>query len=126
MHHLCSEIALTPFTAKANALGIDKEKFENVCEELSRRQHLVRRTGSHHFPDRTSPQCYEFAHALYREVFYHRQCQSDAPGCDSASETRPQKLFLFQHETNYPLRGPVTTWSFRQTSPSGGNLVPTS
>jgi len=69
-----ASLAGVSFIAKANALGIvDKEKFENVCVELSRRQHLVRRTASHHFPDRTSPQCYEFAHALYREVFYHRQ-----------------------------------------------------
>ena len=63
------------FTAHAEALGTpgDQEKFENLWETLSRRQHLVRRTGSHQFPDGTMSQCYEFAHALYREVFYRRQ-----------------------------------------------------
>jgi|SRR5271165_991392 len=66
------------FTANVNALGatVDQEKFESVCEDLSRRQHMVRRAGSHQFPDGTLSQCYEFAHALYREIFYRRQ----APG----------------------------------------------
>jgi predicted ATPase len=66
------------FTAHADKLDApgDREKFENLCEELSRRQHLVRRTGSQQFPDGSISQCYEFAHALYREVFYRRQ----APG----------------------------------------------
>jgi predicted ATPase len=63
------------FTAKANALGTaaDQEKFEDVCENLARRQNMVRRTGSRRFPDGTISQCYEFAHELYREVFYRRQ-----------------------------------------------------
>jgi predicted ATPase/DNA-binding winged helix-turn-helix (wHTH) protein len=63
------------FTAHADTLGSagDREKFENLCEKLSRRQHMVRRAGSHQFPDGTISQCYEFAHALYREVFYRRQ-----------------------------------------------------
>ena len=62
------------FTANANALGtsVDQENFENTCEDLSRRQHMVRRTGSRQFPDGSISQCYEFAHALYREVFYRR------------------------------------------------------
>ena len=63
------------FTANVNALGAtgDQERFESVCEDLSRRQHMVRRAGSHQFPDGTISQCYEFAHALYREVLYRRQ-----------------------------------------------------
>jgi predicted ATPase len=68
----------TSFPANVNALGtsVDQEKFEIVCEDLSRRQHMVRRTGSHEFHDGTVSQCYEFSHALYREVLYRRQ----APG----------------------------------------------
>ena len=62
----------------ADTLGAPggQEKFENLCDKLSRREHMVRLTGSHQFPDGTISQCYEFAHALYREVFYRRQ----APG----------------------------------------------
>ena len=36
-------------------------------------KHMVRRTGLLRFPDGTISQCYEFVHALYREVFYRRQ-----------------------------------------------------
>jgi predicted ATPase len=66
------------FTTKANAVdtAVDQETLENVCEDLARRQHMVRRTESHQFPDGTISQCYEFVHTLYREVFYRRQ----APG----------------------------------------------
>jgi predicted ATPase/DNA-binding winged helix-turn-helix (wHTH) protein len=63
------------FTSHAGALSttIEQEKFENLCEGLARRQHMVRRTGSHRLPDGTISHRYEFAHVLYREVFYHRQ-----------------------------------------------------
>jgi len=63
------------FTVKAIAPGtsLDQENFENTCEDLARRQHIVRRAGSHQFPDGSISQSYEFVHALYREVFYRRQ-----------------------------------------------------
>ena len=66
------------FTVKAIAPGtsLGQENFENTCEDLARRQHIVRRAGSHQFPDGSISQSYEFVHALYREVFYRRQ----APG----------------------------------------------
>jgi len=63
------------FTANVNALGtaLDRETFESVCEDLSRRQLMVRRTVSNQFSGGMASECYEFAHALYREVFYRRQ-----------------------------------------------------
>ena len=63
------------FTANVNALGtaLDRETFESVCEDLSRRQLMVRRTVSNQFSGGMVSECYEFAHALYREVFYRRQ-----------------------------------------------------
>jgi DNA-binding winged helix-turn-helix (wHTH) protein len=66
------------FTAKATPLGatVDNEKFENTCEDLARRQHMVRRSRSHPLPDGTISQCYEFVHAFYGEVFYWRQAPS--------------------------------------------------
>ena len=57
----------------ATAAALDEEKLEEICGEMSRRQHLVRWAGSHQFPDGIVSQRYEFAHALYREVFYRRQ-----------------------------------------------------
>ena len=66
------------FTANPNVLGttVDQEKLESTCEDLVRRQHMVRRRGSRQFSDGTIWQCYEFAHELYREVFYRRQAPS--------------------------------------------------
>jgi predicted ATPase len=63
------------FTANVEALGaaMDHERFETVCEELSRREHIVRRVGSRRSANGTISQCYEFVYALYREVFYRRQ-----------------------------------------------------
>ncbi|HVP00239.1 MAG TPA: AAA family ATPase [Bryobacteraceae bacterium] len=57
----------------ANAAGLEEEKFEDLCEGLFRRQQMVRAVGLRQFPDGSASQRYEFAHALYREVFYHRQ-----------------------------------------------------
>jgi tetratricopeptide (TPR) repeat protein len=60
----------------AAATGLDQEKFENLCEGLSRRGLMVRAADFQHCPDGTVADRYEFVHALYRQVFYRRQ----APG----------------------------------------------
>ncbi len=63
------------FITNPSLLGttVDQENFENICEGLARRQHMVRRTESRKLADGTISHCYEFVHALYREVFYRRQ-----------------------------------------------------
>jgi len=66
------------FTAGVSAAAADLEAhdFEDMCETLARRQHLVRAAGAQQFPDGSISQRYAFVHALYREVCYWRQ----APG----------------------------------------------
>jgi DNA-binding winged helix-turn-helix (wHTH) protein/tetratricopeptide (TPR) repeat protein len=66
------------FTGRVSAGAADQEEenFEDLCEQLSRRQQMLRWVGAYQFPDGTVSQRYEFVHALYREVFYRRQ----APG----------------------------------------------
>jgi predicted ATPase/DNA-binding winged helix-turn-helix (wHTH) protein len=61
------------FTASFDALGtaVSPETFEGVCEDLARRQFMVRLAN--HVQDRTVCERYEFVHALYRDVFYRRQ-----------------------------------------------------
>jgi predicted ATPase len=61
------------FTASFDALGtrVSPETFEGVCEDLARRQCMVRRAS--HVQDGTVCERYEFVHALYRGVFYRRQ-----------------------------------------------------
>jgi DNA-binding winged helix-turn-helix (wHTH) protein/tetratricopeptide (TPR) repeat protein len=83
------------FTAKVNATAamLDEEKFEDLCEELSRRQHMVRSAGSHTFPDGSVSRRYEFAHALYREVFYIRQARGRRARLHLRIGERLEKLY---------------------------------
>jgi DNA-binding winged helix-turn-helix (wHTH) protein len=60
--------------AVSNAVAsADEERFEQICEDLSRRDRLLRAIGAGRFPDGTMSSHYEFSHALYREVLYRRQ-----------------------------------------------------
>src|SRR5271165_1131419 len=65
----------TSFSAavSAPAANMDVEQFEQVCGELSRRHCIVRTADRKEFPNATFSECYEFVHALYREVLYRRQ-----------------------------------------------------
>ena len=69
-----ASVAGVAFSARvcAAAAGVDQEDFEDFCEELSRRHHIVRSAGSERLPDGAVSARYEFVHSLYREVFYRR------------------------------------------------------
>jgi len=58
------------------AADVEAEKFEDLCEEFSRRNHFVRWVGSRRMPGGAISLQYEFVHAMYREVFYQRQAMS--------------------------------------------------
>ncbi len=60
-------------SVSAAAAEMDTEKFEDLCEALSREKHMVRWSGSRRLPTGLVSLRYEFVHALYREAFYHRQ-----------------------------------------------------
>jgi predicted ATPase/DNA-binding winged helix-turn-helix (wHTH) protein len=51
---------------------VDPQRFEDLCEDLSRRHQIVRRVAPRHFPHETLAERYEFVHALYRQVIYDR------------------------------------------------------
>jgi len=57
----------------ATAAGLSQDSFEDQCEELSRRDRLVRWVDSQQLPDGNVCQRFKFVHALYREVCYRRQ-----------------------------------------------------
>ncbi len=61
------------FTVHANALEatVSADEFESVCEDLARRQLMLRRAN--HFQDGAISDRYEFVHVLYRNIFYLRQ-----------------------------------------------------
>jgi DNA-binding winged helix-turn-helix (wHTH) protein len=69
-----ASITLAGAAANINAVAanLDPERFDEVCEELARRHHILRPAGSQQCEDGTISQQYEFVHALYREVLYRR------------------------------------------------------
>jgi predicted ATPase len=88
------------FSASVNAIpaSLDEGQFEELCDELSRRYHLVRWAGARQFPDGTVSVRYEFAHALYREVFYHRQTPGRRAKLHLRVGERLEELFT-KHES---------------------------
>jgi DNA-binding winged helix-turn-helix (wHTH) protein/tetratricopeptide (TPR) repeat protein len=58
--------------SSAAAAELSTENFEEICDEMSRRSHLVRAVDPPLLGG-SSGRLYEFVHALYREVFYRRQ-----------------------------------------------------
>jgi hypothetical protein len=79
----------------------------------------IRRVGSRQLSDGTISQCYEFAHALYRDVFYRRQApgrrarlqrrieeRAGLPGVNYLGRpeaTRPAKIIVANHAGPAPL-----------------------
>jgi DNA-binding winged helix-turn-helix (wHTH) protein len=65
-------VTFTPWVSAATA-NLDPEDFEERCEGLARRHHLLRVADTEAMPEGDIAQRYEFQHALYREVLYRRQ-----------------------------------------------------
>jgi tetratricopeptide (TPR) repeat protein len=67
-----ASVAGMAFSPEVCAAGgnLGRETFEDLCQELSRRHHIVRSAGTQQFPKGTVCSRYEFVHALYREVSY--------------------------------------------------------
>ncbi len=64
--------AFSVIARAAAAMDADTDLFEQVCERLSRRTHILRPGTLEELPDGTISAFYEFAHDLYREVLYSR------------------------------------------------------
>jgi DNA-binding winged helix-turn-helix (wHTH) protein len=62
--------------SSAAAIDTEPQHFEDLCENLARRDHVIRRLDAYQFPDGTISTRYQFVHVIYREVLYGRQ----APG----------------------------------------------
>jgi DNA-binding winged helix-turn-helix (wHTH) protein/tetratricopeptide (TPR) repeat protein len=78
--------------------SVDEERFEQICEDLSRHHRVLRRLGSRHFPDGSMSSCYEFSHALYREVLYRRQAPARRTRTHRQIGERLERLYA-GHET---------------------------
>jgi len=90
-----ASVAGVAFSARvcAAAASVDQEDFEDFCEELSRRHHIVRSAGSERSPDGTLSARYEFVHALYREVLYRRLVSGRAAKLHQRIGERLETLF---------------------------------
>ena len=57
----------------ARSANLDPASFDECCDALARRDHILRLAGTQELPDGQVVQRYEFLHALYREALYERQ-----------------------------------------------------
>jgi DNA-binding winged helix-turn-helix (wHTH) protein/tetratricopeptide (TPR) repeat protein len=83
----------------AEPASVDEERFEQICEDLSRRHRVLRRLGSIHFPDGSTSSRYEFSHALYREVLYRRQAPARRTKMHRQIGERLERLYASQEHT---------------------------
>jgi hypothetical protein len=65
-------MTFTPLVSAATG-NLDPDDFEERCEALARRRHMLRIADTDTLPCGDIAQGYEFQHALYREVLYRRQ-----------------------------------------------------
>jgi class 3 adenylate cyclase/predicted ATPase len=69
-----ASVAGAEFSAAVVAAGVQTEidEIEEQCEELVRRGHFLRASGTANWPDGTVAERYGFLHAFYQEVLYQR------------------------------------------------------
>jgi DNA-binding winged helix-turn-helix (wHTH) protein/tetratricopeptide (TPR) repeat protein len=95
--------------------SIDEERFEQICEDLSRRHRVLIRLGSIRFPDGSTSSRYKFSHALYREVLYRRQTHARRTRTHRQIGERLERLYAgheitiaaelaehFEHSNDWP------------------------
>jgi tetratricopeptide (TPR) repeat protein len=102
--------AFSVIARAAAAMDADPGQFERICEQLSRRTHILHPGTLEELPDGTISPFYEFSHALYREVLYnripparrarlHRQAAewAEAAFAERPSEAAPFLAYHFEH-----------------------------
>jgi predicted ATPase len=100
----------------APSASVEEERFEQICEDLSRRHRVLRRLGSRYYPDGSISAFYEFSHALYREVFYRRQAPARRTRAHREIGERLERLYAghentiaselaehFEHSNDWPV-----------------------
>jgi predicted ATPase/DNA-binding winged helix-turn-helix (wHTH) protein len=112
-----ASIAGASFSASliGGAADIDLRSLEDLYEELSRRHHIVRWAGTQSLPDGSGTECYEFVHALYRQVLYDRQLPGRraqlhrqigerlaAMYAQRMDEVVPELAYHFEQAANWP------------------------
>jgi DNA-binding winged helix-turn-helix (wHTH) protein len=60
-------------TVTAVAAEMSQETFEDLCDELARRESFISRGEVRLFPGNATGQCYRFRHQLFRDALHDRQ-----------------------------------------------------
>lgn len=60
-------------TVTAVAAEMSQETFEDLCDELARRESFISRSEVRVFPGNATGQCYRFRHQLFRDALHDRQ-----------------------------------------------------
>jgi tetratricopeptide (TPR) repeat protein len=97
------------------AAEVDVSSLEDVYEELSRRQHIVKWVGTQSLPDGSRTERYEFVHALYRQALYDRQLPARRAKLhrligerlatlyvQKIEEVVPELAYHFEHGADWP------------------------
>jgi DNA-binding winged helix-turn-helix (wHTH) protein len=80
-------------TIRAPTANMDPGSFDECCDALARRNHILRLAGTRELPDGQVVQRYEFVHALYREVLYQRQAPARRAMLHRRGAERMEELF---------------------------------
>jgi tetratricopeptide (TPR) repeat protein len=87
-----AHMTFTP-AIRAPTIDIDQVAFEDCCDALAKRNHILRLAGTRELPDGQVVQRYEFVHALYREVLYQRQGPAQRAMLHRRGAERLEELF---------------------------------
>jgi len=77
----------------APAADMDTAAFEECCDALARRGHILRLADTRELPDGRIVQRYTFAHTLYREVLYERQAPAQRAMLHRRRAQRLEEVF---------------------------------
>ena len=77
----------------APAAYLDPGSFDECCDALARRDHILRLAGTQELPDGQVVQRYEFVHALYWEALYERQAPARRALLHRRGAERMEALF---------------------------------
>jgi tetratricopeptide (TPR) repeat protein len=87
-----AHLTFTP-AIRAPTVDIDQVAYEDCCDALAKRHHILRLAGTRELPDGQVVQCYEFVHALYRQVLYQRQGPAQRATLHRRGAERMEQLF---------------------------------
>jgi Predicted ATPase len=82
----------------APSADMDAISFEECCDSLARRGHILRLADERQLPTGNLVQCYAFVHALYPRVLYERQAPARRARLHRRRGEQLEKIFAGAHD----------------------------